>query len=109
MLDRPMNRHRRDDIANDIDAGHPTFSPEADVLAAEVFRLSTSREREGLSQHLGDRIAASPSWAEWMRARDRYLAEFDPALLKHLEAYLAHKRDSLRERASRRGWDVPPD
>jgi hypothetical protein len=31
-----MNGHRRVEIANDIDEGHPTLSAEADALAREV-------------------------------------------------------------------------
>lgn len=104
-----MNGHRRDDIANDIDRGHPTLSPEADALAAEVSRLSTFNEREALGQELGDRAAASPSWGEWMRETDRYLEEFDPALVGELTTYLTTRRDALRERARERGWDVPAE
>jgi hypothetical protein len=104
-----MNGHRRDDLANDIDQGHPTLSPEADALAAEVSRLSTFNEREALGRELGDRAAESPSWGEWMRETDRYLAEFDPALVDEMKASLTTRRDRLRERALKRGWDVPAE
>jgi hypothetical protein len=45
-----------------------------------VSRLSTFNERQALGCELGDRAAASSSWSEWMQAKDRYFAEFDPAL-----------------------------
>jgi hypothetical protein len=54
-----MNGHRRDEIANDIDQGHPTLSAEADALAREVSRLSTFDEREAYSRELSDRAAGS--------------------------------------------------
>jgi len=104
-----MNGHRRDDLANDIDKGLRTLSAEADRLAAEVSRLSTVNEREALSRWLGDRAAASPSWGEWMRDEDRYLAEFDPALVDDMERFLMTRRDALRARAQSRGWELPAE
>jgi hypothetical protein len=104
-----VNGHRRDDLANDIDQGHPTLSPEADALAAEVSRLSTFNERQALGGELGDRAAASSSWGEWMQAKDGYLAEFDPALVDEITSFLATRRDALRARARSRGWELPAE
>ena len=104
-----MNGHRRDEIANDIDQGLPTLSDEADALAREVSRLSTFNERDAFSRELSDRAAASPRWGEWMRQTDRYLAEFDPALVEQIKVFLTTRRDALRARARERGWDVPDD
>jgi hypothetical protein len=101
-----VNGHRRDDLANDIDQGYPTLSPGADTLAAEVSRLSTFNERQALGRELGDRVAASSSWGEWMQARDRYLAEFDPALVDDITRFLATRRDALHTRAQSRGWEL---
>ena len=104
-----MNGRRRDDIANDIDLGHATLSPEVDALAAEVTRLSTFDERQKLSEELGGRAAASQSWGEWVRETDRYLADFDPVLVDEICIYLTRRRDALRARAQDRGWDVPAE
>jgi hypothetical protein len=104
-----MNGHLRDEIANDIDEGHPTLSAEADALAREVSRLSDVNEREAYSRELSDRAAASARWGEWMRETDRYLAEFDPGLVEEIKIFLTTRRDALRARARERGWDIPDD
>ena len=88
-----MNGHRRDDLANDIDKGHPTLSPEADALAAAISRLSTLSERQTLGVELAGRACRVTSGGVWMQEEDRYLGEFDPAVV---EAF------GSRERALRR-------
>jgi hypothetical protein len=104
-----MNGHRRDEVANDIARGYPTFSPEVDALAAEVSQLSTFNEREALGRELDDWAAASTSRGEWMPETDKYLAEFDPSLVDELRVFLTTRRDELLQRALERGWDVPAD
>jgi hypothetical protein len=112
---RLVNGHRRDDIASD----YPTLSTEADVLAAEVSRLSMINEREAFAEEVARRAATSPRWGEWMQRTDRYLADFDPALVEDIRIYLAKARDELRARARvgplrdlhlpGRGWDAPAE
>jgi hypothetical protein len=104
-----VNGHRRDHIANDIDQGHATLSPEVDALAAEVSRLSAFDERQAFSAELGRLVAASECWGVWVPETDRYLADFDSALVDYMKTHLTRRRDALRARARDRGWDVPAE
>jgi len=98
-----MNGHRRDDLANDIDKGHPTLSPEADALAAAISRLSTLSERQTLGVELAGRACRVTSGGVWMQEEDRYLGEFDPAVVDDITRFLTKRRDELRARALRLG------
>lgn len=103
-----MNGHRRVEIANDIDEGHPTLSAEAAALAREVSRLSTFNERDAFARELSDKAAASPRWGEWMR--DRSISRgLRPVLVEQIKVFVTTRRDALRARAREHGWDAPDD
>jgi hypothetical protein len=102
-----MNGHPRDATASDLATGRPTLSPEADDLARKVMALMSVNEREDFARSLDAQVAESAHWATWSKNPDRYLADLDPDCVSEMTSYMAGRYDRLRQRALKRGWEVP--
>lgn len=69
--------------------------------------FANSRPAEAQARS-GRRAAASQSWGEWIQARDRYLADFDPALVDNIKTHLTRRRDALARAGAGAGSRLGP-
>jgi len=101
-----MNGGSRDQIGTDLAAGRPTISPGADALALRVSRLISRSESEQLFESMAATARQSPSFVDWLRAPDRFLAEIDPSIAASIEHDLGDLLPQMRDRALANGWEV---